>query len=224
MKKKRNTTPLLIIAFLVIGIALLFIFRSEGKKAENGNYPYATATPQPTATPEPGKSTSVPAGTASPEVTAAPTETPEPTPSPTPTASPTPTPTPSPTPVVSFSDSGEFRSDTGTYLNTIVRWEVSCPGDGNNTLHVKVYTESYALFNASRTKDICINVNGEKTYYDSPAISLDTKDLSESLLCDQTFDIGEEKTIELSVDWVFNGQYSKKEVGTITANGVIRIP
>ena len=92
---RRSFAPFIILVFILIGLGVFFIFRSEGSQLKNDTDVAVTATPIPTATPEPVvTATPTPVPTTTPTPTQAPTATPVPTATPAPTASPTPTPEP----------------------------------------------------------------------------------------------------------------------------------
>ena len=117
----------------------------------------ATATPEPTATVEP---TAAPAATptATPVPAAVPTATPTATPVPSIAPTETPVPTVQPTAVPSYAESGEFRSDSGTYLNLLVKWNLT--GGETPTLKLDVYVTSYALVTGESSSSVVVNIGG----------------------------------------------------------------
>ena len=216
--KKRYISLLLASCLLVVG-AICLVFLAEGKNASQSGERGAntTATPEPTATPE---VTQPPAEvTPTPEPTATPEPTPAPTPEPAPTA--TPEPTPSPTPVKAIETSGAFRSDTGSWLNLVVYWEIIGSGE-EMQLQLDAYAESYDLITYQRTDDVVFTVNGGNTYASSGPITLeDSVGLTESLLGSSTVDLGKAADAKVSVTWYFMGVYGNKEIYSITAETTI---
>jgi len=224
---KRSFAPFIILVFLLIGLAVFFVFRSEGPGENDDPAVTVTATPLPTATPQPEATavpTPVPTATPTPPPTASPT--PTATPVPTPTASPTPTPTPTPTPepVVQQSAEGQFQSDSGTKLNMLVKWKSFRDVDGKTKLQLDVYVQSYSLHTGDRIDDVVIKVDGAVSYGSSKAIQIDTNILSETLIASTVAEVSPGQDIPLEVTWYFNGSYSNQSISTITADSVIHIP
>lgn len=205
--KKGNIVLLFLLIALLAGV-IFVIFRREQEIAPQPApvAVAATSTPMPTATPE---STSTPAPTAEPVATAEP--------------SPTPLPTIVPTPV--RITSGEFRSDTGTWLNLVVKWEVK---DGTS-LAVDVYTESYDLETYQRVDDLVIAVN-DRTYKVSTGpihLTAPTKTLNP--LGSVTAEVSPGETVRIAAAWNFNGSYGSPSGGsidlsTITAEETVQLP
>ena len=139
---KKSAAPALILIFLILAVGIFVVFRISRNEAPDTQNPgtAATATPEPTATTAP---TATPVPSATPVPTAAPTAVPTATPVPTVAPTETPVPTMAPTAVPNYAKSGEIRSDSGTYLNLLVKWNLT---DGETpTLKLDVYVTSYAL-------------------------------------------------------------------------------
>ncbi len=227
---KRSTIPMLLIFILLLVGCVLLIFRLEGNDRSEEPaataVPVVTATPAPTATPEP-EITSAPTA----EPTAGPTATPAPTAVPETTPIPTGIPTAEPTAAVQQGTSGSFRSDTGLWINTVVKWEIT-PGNGTDKLKLEVYAESYAIQNgvgAQRVQDIVFNVDG-KLYYANSAVldDLTTTSLRERYLGSAEVDVPAGRDIDLLVTWYFRGEYGgpngRQFVDGIDASATIHTP
>lgn len=224
---KRSFAPFIILVFLLIGLGIFFIFRSEGPAADREPETTVTATPEPTATPVPvATATPTPVPTATPTVpptpTQQPTAAPTATPSPTPTASPTPSPTPEPT--VQYTSSGELVSDSGTKLNIIVKWSGFNDVDGKTKLQLDVYVQSYSLHTGDRSDDVVLKVGGSTYYGSTKAIQIDANTLTETLVVSKTVEVAANTDIPLEITWYFNGTYSNQAVSTITASGTVHLP
>ena len=224
---RRSFAPFIILVFLLIGLGVFFIFRSEGAQLNNKVEVTVTATPVPTATPEPvATATPTPVPTATPTPTPAPTATPAPTTTPEPTATPTSTPEPTATPVPTArpSTSGQFVSDSGAKINIVVKWTGYDDADGNTKLQLDVYIQSYSLYTSDRRDDVVMNIDGEIHYGSSKAIQLDTNTLTETLIASTVADVAPGRDIPVEVTWYFNGSYSNQSISTITASSTIQLP
>ena len=215
---RKSNILLLIVLFLAIGAGIFFIFRSENKNTPATTEPASTASPAPTATPQP-----------TPTPTPAPADTPAPTAPPTqaPTAAVvTPAPIPTATPYVDHSASGSFRSDTGTWINLIAKWE-TVEEDGKVRLKIDAFVESYSLYYTSYNPDnVVFNVDGNtyRSSHESIAVG-DNNGKTETLLASQTVDIPTGTDVSVDVTWFCAGlTYSNKQIESITAKDTIHIP
>lgn len=204
---KKSAAPILILVFLLVAVGIFVVFRISKNNASDTQNPgtTATATPEPTATTPP-------------------TATPEPTGTPVPTAVPTETPVPTvqPTAVPVQDQSGEFRSDTGTYINIVVKWTVTGSGS-TKTLKLDTYVESYALVTGDRTSDVVFNVGGNVSYASSKAIRLDNVPLTQTFLGSTSVDVTSGTDVPVNVTWHFNGTYSNQNIATIVAEDTLHI-
>ena len=223
---KKTSSLIMLLILIILAMAVILIFLMEKNAADPGKHHVtvtATATPEPTATPSPGTATAVPA-TATPEPTATPVPTPAPTPEPTAVPTAEPTPTPSPTPEIARDSSGEFRSNTGAWLDVIVRYNVIRSGD-KAMLRLDAYAESYSLQTAKRVDDVVFTVNGTKMYASSGPINLtDNSGKTETLLGSAEMEVKPGSSCQITVDWLFRGEYGNKKLETITAQTTIQIP
>ena len=215
---RKAAIPLLLILVLALGFGVFWIFKNEMSAAPQEKPRVtvsATPTPVPTATPVPSGTE---APTATPEPTAAPTATPAPT------EAPTPSPTPSPTPVIVRETSGEFRSDTGTWLDVIVRYDIHRNGD-EATIRLDAYVESFALQTNKRDGDVVFTVNGKSLSDTSGAINV-SPDAGkvETKLGSAEFDVKPGTTANVSVTWYFLGTYGNQAIDSITADSAIYVP
>ena len=204
---KKSAAPILILVFLLVAVGIFVVFRISKNNASDTQNPgtTATATPEPTATTPP-------------------TATPEPTGTPVPTAVPTETPVPTvqPTAAPAQEQSGEFRSDTGTYINIVVKWTVTGSG-GTKTLKLDTYVESYALVTGDRTSDVVFTVGGNVSYASSKAIRLDNVPLTQTFLGSTSVDVTSGTDVPVNVTWHFNGTYSNQNIATIVAEDTLHI-
>ena len=214
---KKSAAPILILVFLLVAVGIFVVFRISKNNASDTQNPgtTATATPEPTATTPP---TATPEPTGTPVPTAVPTTVPTATPVPTET----PVPTVQPTAVPVQDQSGEFRSDTGTYINIVVKWTVTGSG-GTKTLKLDTYVESYALVTGDRTSDVVFTVGGNVSYASSKAIRLDNVPLTQTFLGSTSVDVTSGTDVPVNVTWHFNGTYSNQNIATIVAEDTLHI-
>ena len=218
---KKSAAPILLLIFLLVAVGIFVVFRISKNETPDTQKPgtTATATPEPTATATP---TATPEPSATPVPTAAPTAVPTATPVPTAAPTETPVPTVQPTAVPVYDQSGEFRSDTGTYINTVVKWSVTGSGD-TRTLKLETYVESYALVTGDRSGDVVFNVGGNVSYASSKAIRLENVGLTQTFLGSTSVDVASGTDVPVNVTWHFNGTYSNKNIDTIVAEDTIHI-
>lgn len=214
---KKSAAPILILVFLLVAVGIFVVFRISKNNPSDTQNPgtTATATPEPTATTPP---TATPEPTGTPVSTAVPTAVPTATPVPTET----PVPTVQPTAAPVQNQSGEFRSDTGTYINIVVKWTVTGSG-GTKTLKLDTYVESYALVTGDRTSDVVFTVGGNVSYASSKAIRLDNVPLTQTFLGSTSVDVTSGTDVPVNVTWHFNGTYSNQNIATIVAEDTLHI-
>lgn len=214
---KKSAAPILILVFLLVAVGIFVVFRISKNNDSDTQNPgtTATATPEPTATTPP---TATPEPTGTPVSTAVPTAVPTATPVPTET----PVPTVQPTAAPVQNQSGEFRSDTGTYINIVVKWTVTGSG-GTKTLKLDTYVESYALVTGDRTSDVVFTVGGNVSYASSKAIRLDNVPLTQTFLGSTSVDVTSGTDVPVNVTWHFNGTYSNQNIATIVAEDTLHI-
>ncbi len=215
---KKSAAPILILIFLLVAVGIFVVFRISKNETPDTQNPgtTASATPEPTATTSP---TATPEPSATPVPTAVPTATPVPTT--VPTATPTPTVQPTAAPV--YDQSGEFRSNTETYINIVVKWSVTGGSGSTKTLKLDTYVESYALVTGDRSSDVVFNVGGNVSYASSKAIRLENVGLTQTLLGSTSVDVASGTDVPVNVTWHFNGTYSNKNIDTIVAEDTIHI-
>ena len=223
--KKKHMIPAILLLLAALACLVALVFFREGKKDPPGEGGNAQDT----------GNVSTQAGTANAAYTPAPTSTPEPmaTPSPTltPTAAPTDTPappsptaTPTPTPVIERTSSGSFRSDTGTWINVVVYYQIERKGD-TATLSLTAYVESYSLQTAQRVNDLEFSVNGRSLYESTGPIVVDEgSGKTETLLGSAETDVTPGSACTVKVTWAFMGSYGNKDIEYITAEETLQIP
>lgn len=217
---KKSAAPALILIFLILAVGIFVVFRISRNEAPDTQNPgtAATATPEPTATTAP---TATPAPSATPVPTAAPTAVPTATPVPTVAPTETPVPTMAPTAVPNYAKSGEIRSDSGTYLNLLVKWNLT---DGETpTLKLDVYVTSYALVTGESSSSVVVNVGGNISYVPTKSLNLTNTSLEETYLGSSSVEVAPGTDVPVNVTWNFNGTYSGKDVAAITAADTIHI-
>ena len=217
---KKSAAPALILIFLILAVGIFVVFRISRNEAPDTQNPgtAATATPEPTATTAP---TATPEPSATPVPTAAPTAVPTATPVPTVAPTETPVPTMAPTAVPNYAKSGEIRSDSGTYLNLLVKWNLT---DGETpTLKLDVYVTSYALVTGESSSSVVVNVGGNISYVPTKSLNLTNTSLEETYLGSSRVEVTPGTDVPVNVTWNFNGTYSGKDVAAITAADTIHI-
>lgn len=217
---KKSAAPALILIFLILAVGIFVVFRISRNEAPDTQNPgtAATATPEPTATTAP---TATPTPSATPVPTAAPTAVPTATPVPTVAPTETPVPTMAPTAVPNYAKSGEIRSDSGTYLNLLVKWNLT---DGETpTLKLDVYVTSYALVTGESSSSVVVNVGGNISYVPTKSLNLTNTSLEETYLGSSSVEVTPGTDVPVNVTWNFNGTYSGKDVAAITAADTIHI-
>ena len=217
---KKSAAPALILIFLILAVGIFVVFRISRNEAPDTQNPgtAATATPEPTATTAP---TATPVPSATPVPTAAPTAVPTATPVPTVAPTETPVPTMAPTAVPNYAKSGEIRSDSGTYLNLLVKWNLT---DGETpTLKLDVYVTSYALVTGESSSSVVVNVGGNISYVPTKSLNLTNTSLEETYLGNSSVEVTPGTDVPVNVTWNFNGTYSGKDVAAITAADTIHI-
>ena len=218
---KKSAAPALILIFLILAVGIFVVFRISRNEAPDTQNPgtAATATPEPTATTAP---IATPAPSATPVPTAAPTAVPTATPVPTVAPTETPVPTLEPTAATGYEQTGEFRSDTGTYINIVVKWTVTGSGSPK-TLKLDTYVESYALVTGDRISDVVFNIDGNVSYASSKAIRIENVGLTQTFLGSTSVDVTSGTDVPVKVTWHFNGTYSNRNIDTIVAEDTIHI-
>ena len=133
----------------------------------------------------------------------------------------TPVPTMAPTAVPNYAKSGEIRSESGTYLNLLVKWNLT---DGETpTLKLDVYVTSYALVTGESSSSVVVNVGGNISYVPTKSLNLTNTSLEETYLGSSSVEVTPGTDVPVNVTWNFNGTYSGKDVAAITAADTIHI-
>ena len=172
------------------------------------------------------------------EVTMTPTDTPAPvqptvsmipvvTPAPTPVITPTPAPTPTPQPAGIALGSGQFKSDTGLWINTVASWSAETVSATEAEVTITVDLKSYSLYMGGRNDALIIELGEHRTALDVEALELETKEEVTTKLGSITFTVdapqGKTTTLPLKTEWLFGGTYSGEEVPSIIAEGDITL-
>ncbi|MDO4815871.1 MAG: hypothetical protein Q4A83_04615 [Bacillota bacterium] len=212
-KQKTNIFITLVLVLLIIAAVTAWITHDKAQESDPDN----TAAPENSS--EVIVTTAEPLETSSP---AAPTAVPE-------TAAPQPTATPAPTPQGDgrVNQSGSFRSDTGTKLNTIIEWKAVSIDEHNLSVTVNVYVQSYSLEIGSRAgSTIYVNGNGY-SFRSSPITHTDNNNLQKTQITTVTVTVpaeaGSTVNIPISVDWYYHGQYSGEDIEHIIAESIATV-
>lgn len=157
---------------------------------------------------------------------ARPTETPLYTATPSPTPTVTPTPEPSSEPAGKVIASGAFDSNTGCGINTRTQWTASEKDGGTVLLTFKVCARSYSVGIGQRA--YTITVNGASASGTTRAVDVDSPNaIVETLLFTYTAEIslpaGQSASVPVSVDWMYQGQYSGQDLDVIHSESVISL-
>ena len=122
---------------------------------------------------------------------------------------------PTPTPTVTSGGSGQFSSDTGVALNMIVYWTAAPAADGNFDLTVSASLLSGPLSATQFPDNLCFNIGGNTFFKTAPAITID-EGMIETPLGSQTVTVPA-GNVPINVSWSFQGTYSGKQIGYLTA-------
>ena len=122
----------------------------------------------------------------------------------------------------SFETQGEFRSDTGVPLNIIVRWNVTDRSDGSKSLTLSAALSSCTLHATSFPDNLCFKVGNDTFNLTTPDINVESTALKETPLGNCTAVISQ-FNVPVKVIWHFNGTYSEKQLGDITAASTLKI-
>lgn len=121
-----------------------------------------------------------------------------------------------------FETQGEFRSDTGVPLNVIVRWSVMDRSDGSKSLTLSAALSSCTLHTTSFADNLCFKVGNDTFNLTTPDINVDSAALTETPLGNCTA-VVTQFNVPVKVIWHFNGTYSEKQLGDITAATTLMI-
>jgi len=215
-KQKSNTSAylvLLIILLIIIVVLCIILFGGKKDAPPDATVPSAApATPAPPRDTPPGSQPVQESETPVPGQTAQP---PEPGTQP-PIETREPLETDEPSGAGSVDVSGAFASDTGTYLNLLVKWTAKGAGDSVK-LHAELYAQSYSLYTVAAYGNLELIVNGETFRGDCPIINCEGRELTETLLDSFDVEVPQGET-SIAAVWHFKGSYSGKELESITAS------
>ena len=124
-------------------------------------------------------------------------------------------PSPTPTPTVTSGGSGQFSTDTGVTLNMFIDWTAAKTADGNFDLTVTASLLSGPLSATQFPDNLCFNIGGNTYYKTAPAIAIDAGMVT-TPLGSQTVTVPP-GNVTVSVSWSFQGTYSGKDIGYLTA-------
>lgn len=234
MKKIRTVV---VMVLLILIAAVIFSWVGENKKEDpdlsdtiaqimdhDDSYtpPAAAETPQPQATP-------APVATPVPQATPAPTPVPTPVvlPTPEPTPEPTPAPTPEPVPAGTVLASGTCRSDTGTYLNIIADWTATAVDENTVSVTVSIQAEHSTLFTSEVPGSLMLSVGEQYATLTPPAVNHDANSMVKTPFGTKTFSFtipsGTSQTLNLAVEWHFNGSYGQQQLDVLACGSKINV-
>lgn len=221
-----------IVAMFLMSVTLLFILTSCKKPPvvtetiDNTGTPVTTETLTDTrvpVVPPTVKPTVVPSVTTEVPPTAVITDLPQTTPAPTPTPTPTETDSNELPSVVPGVTSGQFSSDTGTYLNLMCNWKVDKNTEDKYILKVDISLVHYSLYVSKREANYTIG--GTAGSFDTPAIRIDPEaGKQNTYLSTVTYELSEndiKNGLSFNVSWTFNGTYSGVAIKDIVASQLI---
>ena len=225
---------LIIVLFLLIMAVIVYIITGLDTRREYYTVSQTEAVEDPTLqTTEPADYTqensqpSIAVATPAPSAPVVLTPGPEDMPVATPEPTPTPAPSPTPEPVYGTTvGSGSFKSDTGSRMNIVTRWEAVTQDADHVSVRVTVSAQHYSLHMISN-RNVFISFNGEYQAFECPAVDTDDNSLQETELASYTFSVslgsGESKTMPLAVEWQFHGSYGDVDLDVIECGGDITL-
>lgn len=107
-----------------------------------------------------------------------------------------------------------LRSDTGTGLNLVVKYDKQKNSDGSVTVDADIYLESYSLSVTARGNTNYLKIGDETFYFSTDAIDYKGEAKTEFKLASHKFNVSGE-TADVSAVWNFNGTYSDKPISTV---------
>ena len=117
--------------------------------------------------------------------------------------------------------SGSFASNTGSKINIVVKWAKTKSNSGETMLKMDVTANISALDVSAHKNAFKINVGGKTYYKNIKKIKFSSKKPKEIILTSITVPL-EDGEQAVKVSWKFNGTYSGKKLGTITAAGTVK--
>ena len=145
------------------------------------------------------------------------------------TPAPTASPAPTPAPVYTEQDlgSGSFKSDTGAKLNIRADWSARTISSSQIEVKVKISLDSYSIHLQAVPNSVNVNLAGQYTSLDAPAVDYDGAEAINTVLAEKTFTVdlaqGESNSLTLAVEWHFGGTYGDVELPVIECGGSINL-
>jgi len=125
-----------------------------------------------------------------------------------------------------FSYSGEFRTDTGVYLNLRVKWFVNrTKGNDEVTVTANVYINYYSLFMGKRT--LSVTLVDSTSQFDIAKFEVEENKKASTLLATSTKTLSCKELSELSFNigasFKFSGVYGGTEIDVLNPKVSIKI-
>lgn len=228
MKGKITAVLFIVVFILVVAVVCTFLTswdkagNDEAQGEDDGGSSVVVVMPTPGTT-SPAETPAASAAISTPAPTASPAGSPAPTPTP------TPAPTPTPEPVYTEQDlgSGSFKSDTGAKLNIRADWSARTISSSQIEVKVKISLDSYSIHLQAVPNSVNVNLAGQYTSLDAPAVDYDGAEAINTVLAEKTFTVdlaqGESDSLTLAVEWHFGGTYGDVELPVIECGGSINL-
>ena len=117
--------------------------------------------------------------------------------------------------------SGEFRSNTGTPMDLVVRWSVA-PSDSGKKLTLNAYVSSLTLQAEPFADDLTFKVGSNTFNVTSKAVNVESGTAVETLLGTCTADV-DQASVPVTVTWHFNGTYNGTELQDVAATANLNL-
>lgn len=115
-----------------------------------------------------------------------------------------------------------LRSDTGTGLNLVVKYDKQKNSDGSITVDADIYLESYSLSVTARGNTNYLKIGDESFYFSTDAIDYKGESKKEFKLASHKFNVSGEN-VDVYAVWNFNGSYSDKPISAVIINTKITL-
>lgn len=128
----------------------------------------------------------------------------------------------------SITKKGAFTGGSDAKVFLRVEWEAEYAAEQSSSvkLTVKVYVQSHSIAVVSRPGGM-LSIGASETTFTSPAITHETNDIHNSLICQRSVTLTKRSSAPLEIDidaaWNFAGVYSGVSIDWLTAQGTIEI-
>lgn len=128
----------------------------------------------------------------------------------------------------SVTKKGAFMGGSDAKVFLHVEWEAEYAEEASSSvkLTVKVYVQSHSIAVIARPGGL-LSIGGSETTFTSPAITHESNDIHNSLICQRSVTLTKRSSAPLEIDidaaWNFAGVYSGVSIDWLTAEGTIEI-